>query len=136
MTAFPLQIVSMNRLIFDGEATSVSCRTIHGDLAVLAGHCNYCTAVGMGTASVTFADGSCRRAACIGGMLSVLDGACRLIPTSWEWDDEIDVKRAELSKEKAEEVLNRTDVASKDRALAKARLHRALVRISTAKKTE
>lgn len=134
MAVFPLQIVSMDRLIFDGEAQSVSCRTIHGDLAVLAGHCNYCTAVGMGSATVTFADGTRRKAACIGGMLSVIDGTCRLIPTTWEWDSEIDIKRAEISKEKAEEVLRRTDVAKKDQNLAKARLKRALVRISAAQK--
>lgn len=88
MAVFPLQIVSMDRLIFDGEVQSVTCRTIHGDLAILAGHCNYCTAVGMGKASVTFADGSVRRASCSGGMLSVLDGTCRFIPTTWKWEDE------------------------------------------------
>lgn len=133
MATFPLQIVSMDRLIFDGRAKGISCRTIHGDLAILAGHINYCTAVGMGTASVTFEDGTCRRAACIGGMLSVTDGMCRLIPTTWEWDDEISLKRAEISKRKAEEVLARTDVAKKDHLLAEARLRRAQVRISAAK---
>lgn len=135
MTVFPLQLVSMDRLIFAGKVQRISCRTIHGDLTILAGHCNYCTAVGMGNASVTFADGSCRKAACIGGMLSVIDGSCRLIPATWEWEDEIDVKRAEISRKKAEEILARTDAAKTEQRLAKARLRRALVRISTAKKT-
>ena len=49
MATFHLQIVSMDRLVFDGQVQSVSCRTIHGDLAILARHCNYCTAIGMGT---------------------------------------------------------------------------------------
>ena len=136
MTTFRLQIVSMDRLIFDGQVKSVSCRTIHGDLAILAGHCNYCTAVGMGTAVVTFEDGTERGAACIGGMLSVMDGKCRLIPTTWEWSDEISIKRAEMSKRKAEEVLRRTDVAKKDHLLAEARLRRALVRIGAAEKNK
>jgi len=132
MATFHLQIVSMDRLVFDGQVQSVSCRTIHGDLAILARHCNYCTAVGMGTAHIVLEDGSERHAACIGGMLSVMNGVCRLIPTTWEWKEEIDVKRAEVSKQKAEELLKRTDVSTKDLKLAEARLHRALVRIGTA----
>ena len=45
----------------------VICRTVSGDLAILARHCNYCTALGMGEASVVMEDGSRRTAACIGG---------------------------------------------------------------------
>lgn len=58
MATFHLQIVSMDRLVFDGQVQSVSCRTIHGDLAILARHCNYCTAIGMGTAHIVTEDGS------------------------------------------------------------------------------
>ena len=52
MAAFHLQIVTMDGNVFDGQVQSVSCRTIHGDLAIMARHMNYCTAVGMGTAHV------------------------------------------------------------------------------------
>ena len=94
MAVFHLQIVSMDRLVYDGEVQSISCRTIHGDMAVLANHCNYCTAIGIGKAHIVEADGRERDAACIGGILSVMNGTCRLIPTTWEWSDEIDVRRA------------------------------------------
>ena len=43
-------------------------------MAVLAGHCNFCTALGMGEAYIRLEDGTTRFAACIGGMLSVMDG--------------------------------------------------------------
>ena len=46
MAAFHLQIVTMDGNVFDGQVQSVSCRTIHGDLAIMARHMNYCTAVG------------------------------------------------------------------------------------------
>ena len=131
MATFHLQIVSMDRLVFDGQVQSVSCRTIHGDLAILARHCNYCTAIGMGTAHIV-TDGSKRSAACIGGMLSVMNGVCRLIPTTWEWKEEIDVERARTSKQKAEGIMKQTGLSAKDLKLAEARLHRALVRIGTA----
>ena len=52
MTTFHLQIATMDGNVFDGQVQSVSCRTIHGDLAILARHMNYCTAIGMGTAHV------------------------------------------------------------------------------------
>lgn len=131
-STFHLQIACLDKMIFDGEARSVSCRTIHGDLAILARHINYCTAIGMGEAKVTAADGTVRTAACIGGMLTVMNGACRLMVTTWEWSDEIDVNRAKESKERAEKLLETSGLGEQEYELAQARLHRALVRIGAA----
>ena len=76
MSTFPLRIGTPDGLLFEGEAERVVCRSITGDLAILARHCNFCTALGMGEASVVMADGSRRTAACIGGMISVMNGSC------------------------------------------------------------
>ena len=73
MATFRLQVVSMDGLEYDGEVQQIKLRTIHGDLAILARHMNYVTAIGMGTAKVVMADGTERQAACIGGMLSMMD---------------------------------------------------------------
>lgn len=136
MATFHLQIVTMDGMIFDGQVQSVSCRTIHGDLAILARHMNYCTAIGMGTAHVVMADGTERRAACIGGMLSVMDGECHLIPTTWEWSEDIDLDRAQAAKKRAEECMSKPGIPDKDLKLAEAKLHRALVRIGAVGKRE
>ena len=104
MTTFHLQIATMDGNVFDGQVQSVSCRTIHGDLAILARHMNYCTAIGMGTAHVVLEDGTDRKAACIGGMLTMMNGECRLIPTTWEWSEDIDVARAEKAKKLADKI--------------------------------
>ena len=61
-----------------------------------------------------------------------MNGVCRLIPTTWEWKEEIDVDRARTSKQKAEGIMKQTGLSEKDLKLAEARLHRALVRIGTA----
>ena len=135
-SAFHLQIVSLDGLIFDGQVQSVSCRTIHGDLAVLARHCNYCTAVGMGKARLILEDGTRREAACIGGVRSMMDGECRLISTTWEWSEEIDVERAKRAKEKMEKRLAYPDISEQDYKEAQARLNRALVRIGTGQTPE
>ena len=105
MATFRLQVVSMDGLEYDGEVQRVKLRTIHGDLAILARHMNYVTAIGMGTATVVMEDGTERKAACIGGMLSMMNNHCRLIPTTWEWGEDIDVARAMEAKKRAEEKL-------------------------------
>ena len=85
----------------------------------------------MGTARVTMEDGTVRKAACIGGMLSVLGGAVRVLPTTWEWSEEIDIERAKAAKAKAEERLKDQALDKEARIRAEAKLYRALVRIGT-----
>ncbi|MBQ8054920.1 MAG: ATP synthase F1 subunit epsilon [Lachnospiraceae bacterium] len=133
MATFRLQVVSMDGLEYDGEVQQIKLRTIHGDLAILARHMNYVTAIGMGTAKVVLADGTERQAACIGGMLSMMDNHCRVIPTTWEWDEDIDVARAMDAKKRAEEKLAQSNLDKISRVKAEARLYRALVRINSAK---
>ena len=84
MTPFHLKIVSPDGLLFDGQAEELIVRTTNGDVAILARHINYVAALGMGRA-VVIADGKRRTAACIGGMLSVVDGEVTLVPTTFEW---------------------------------------------------
>ena len=129
---FSLQIVTPDGEACNGQAERVCCRTIDGDVAILARHCDYCTAIGMGEAHVVV-DGQTRRAACMGGMLTVLNGAVRLVATTWEWADQIDAARAEASRARAEETLARQDLDARELELAQARLKRALVRTSVAR---
>ena len=65
--------------VYDGPALSLTCRTICGDVSILARHCDYCTAVGEGRVSVRFADGTKASGSCAGGILAVLGGECRLL---------------------------------------------------------
>ena len=83
MTTFHLTVVTPDGCAFEGQAERVVCRAIDGDLAILAKHGDYCTALGMGEAHIVDAEGSRRRAACMGGMLTGLDGEVRLVATTW-----------------------------------------------------
>lgn len=131
MTPFPLKIVTPDGLVYDGPAEELIVRTANGDAAILARHINYVTPLGMGRA-VVVANGQRRNAACIGGMLSVVNGACTLVPTTFEWADEIDLDRAEKAYRKAEKVLQNEQASDTEIRLAEAKLHRALVRKSVA----
>ena len=127
MNTFPLRIGTPDGLLFEGNVVQVSCRTITGDLAILAGHINYVAPLGMGEAMV-LVDGEKRRAACIGGMVSVVDGKVTLLPTTFEWSQDIDLDRAKASEQRAKSVLENKGASETEIILAKARLKRALVR--------
>ena len=131
MTSFPLKIVTADGLIYDGSAEEVVVRTITGDMAVLARHINCVAPLGMGRATIVV-NGERRYAACIGGLLSVVDGEVNLVPTTFEWAETIDAARAAASQQRAEEVLGKSDASDTDIKLAQARLHRALVRQNVA----
>ncbi|SDB14765.1 MULTISPECIES: ATP synthase F1 subunit epsilon [unclassified Butyrivibrio] len=132
MATYHLQVVSLDGLEYEGEVEKIMLRTVDGDVEILARHTNYCTGIGMGTAHVTLGNGQERRAACIGGMLSVMDGEVRVLPTTWEWSDEIDVERARSAKARAEEALKDAQLTKEARVRAEAKLYRALVRIGSA----
>jgi len=131
MTPFSLKIVTPDGLIFDGQAEELVVRTTSGDLGILAGHINCVAPLGMGRATVIM-DGKRRYAACIGGMVSVVNGEVTLVPTTFEWAESIDAARAEASQERAEKILHKKDASDTELQLAQARLHRALVRKSVA----
>lgn len=131
MTSFPLKIVTPDGLIYDGKAEQLIVRTTNGDVAILARHINYVAPLGMGRA-VVICDGLRRTAACIGGMLSVVDGEVTLVPTTFEWAESIDVERANAAFQKAEKILHDSNASVNDLKLAEAKLRRALVRKSVA----
>lgn len=131
MSTFHLQIVTPDGAFFDGPAERVKVRTINGDVAILDRHIPYVTALGIGEASVTV-DGRTRTAAASGGMLAVTPGHVRVVATTFEWAEDIDLARAQRAKEKAEERIKKAQNA-KDLELAKVKLSRALVRLNVGK---
>ena len=128
---FPLKIVTPDGLIFDGQADKLIVRTTTGDVAILARHIDAVFPLGMGQAVVE-SEGQRRTAACIGGLLSVVAGQVTLVPTTFEWSDQIDANRAEKSLQRAEGVLSKKDASDTELQLAEARLTRALIRKSVA----
>ena len=105
MRSFPLQIVTADGMVFDGQAESISVRAAGGDTA-----------------------------ACIGGMLAVADGKVRLVPTTFEWAEDIDLARALHAKEYAEAYLNSHsgETDSREYRHFEAKHKRSLIRIDVA----
>lgn len=132
MTAFPLKIVTPDGLVFDGQAEELIVRTVSGDMGILAGHIDCVAPLGMGRATV-LSNGQRRYGACIGGMVSVVKGHVTLVPTTFEWAEEIDLQRANAAADRAKKVIDDKGSSDVDIRMAQARLKRALVRSSVAK---
>ena len=131
MMPFKLKIVTADGLFFDGEAEQLIVRTATGDIGIMARHMNYVAPLGMGRA-VVITGGERRTAACIGGMVTVMNGEVTLVPTTFEWAEDIDVARAEASYAKASKIVEE-NASETDVKLAKAKLSRAMVRKGVAK---
>ena len=131
MKDFPLKIVTPYGLVYDGNAQELIVRTTSGDLGILADHLNCVAPLGMGRATVII-DGHKRYGACIGGMVTVMNGLVTLVPTTFEWADDIDTERAERSQQRAEAILKTKGISDTEVKLAEARMKRALVRKSVA----
>ena len=129
MTTFHLRISTPDGMIFDNDVISLKARMIDGDVGILANHSDYVSAVGEGEAAIRLKDGTVRKAACIGGMLSVFNNDAHLIATTFEWADDIDLERAKQAKERAEQRLREAKEDKQEVLLAEAKLRRALVRI-------
>ncbi|MBR6787917.1 MAG: ATP synthase F1 subunit epsilon [Clostridia bacterium] len=129
MATFHLQIVTPDRKAYDAQAERIILRTVTGDVCILSRHIDYVAPLGIGEARVTDEKGNMRRAACAGGMVSVANNVVRVMATTFEWEDEIDLERARAAQEKAQQKLlqmNRDDVKY---VVMEAKLKRALNRI-------
>lgn len=131
MTPFSLKIVTPDGEKYNGQAEELVVRTTTGDMGILAGHINAVAPLGMGECLVVV-NGERRYAACIGGMVSVMNGVVTLVPTTFEWSEDIDIARAKQSESKAQAVLKDKTSSQMDIRVAQARLRRALVRQSAA----
>jgi len=131
MTSFPLKIVTPDGMEFEGTAEEVIVRTTSGDLGILAGHIDCVAPLSMGMATMII-NGQKRYASCIGGILSVSKGKVTLVPTTFEWADEIDLERADRAIDRARAILADKSASGTDLVVAEAKLKRALVRKSVA----
>ena len=130
MKTFNLQIATPDGIRFDGEAESLLVKCEAGDVEIMAGHADLFASLGIGRAGIKTAEGE-RLASCAGGFITVSGGEAKMIATTFEFADEIDIDRALAAKAGAEEAIktSRDDLALEK---AKLKLSRALNRIKVA----
>ena len=130
MKEFHLQIVTPDGLAFDGNAESLLVRTFSGDVEILAMHADLFSSMAIGRVRIK-TDGKILFGSSSGGFLSVESGEVKLICTTFEFKDDIDLARAKAAKEKAEAMLKNAKT-DEEIEIAKAKLSRAHSRINVA----
>ena len=132
MKEYSLEIITPDGPFFDGKVESLVARTSGGDVCILAGHIDYLTTIEYGNVKIKTKDAE-RYASIMGGFLSVSDGNAKIIATTAEFAEDIDVARAEKAKLRAEERL-KNKASENEVLLAEMKLKRALNRLSVSKK--
>ena len=130
MKRFHLEIATPDGMCYDGEAESVTVKTDDGDIEILASHADLLASLATGRARILL-DGKPRYASHSGGFISVTKEGVKIAAITFEFSDEIDAKRAEAARERAEAKISSAKNA-KDIELANAKLQRALNRINVA----
>lgn len=87
MNSFHLTVSSPDGELFGGEATFLSLRGVEGELAIMAGHIPFVTAVADGDCTIETADGTVRGAHLSDGLLTVAADAVTLLSGSFVLDE-------------------------------------------------
>lgn len=122
-----VELVSIERALWSGEATAVNARTVEGDIGVLPGHELMIAALAPGYVVRINRDGEePLRVAVHGGFLAVREGTVSVLAEMAEQADEIDVARARDALQRAEQELagdedSEVALAARDRARARLR---------------
>jgi F-type H+-transporting ATPase subunit epsilon len=102
MAELQVELVSVERQVWSGEATQVNARTTEGEIGILPGHATLLGQLAEGfTVTVRQTGGSDVVAAVHGGFLSVTDKGVTILAERAELADEIDQARAQSSLETA-----------------------------------
>ncbi len=128
MSIFPLQIITPDKVFFDGAVQRLVVRTTEGDVGILAKHEKYVAALPSGPVKLTLEDGSVRIAALSGGALKVSPDRTAILANAVEWAEEIDVDWAKRSEEDARRKVEQSKT-QQEQIAAEAKLKRALNRL-------
>jgi F-type H+-transporting ATPase subunit epsilon len=136
---FKLEIITPERLFYDGDAELVIVRTMDGDEGFMAGHSWACKLLGVGEIWIQEAgQKDFKIAAGAQGFIDVKDDIMIFVDAA-EWPGDIDTSRAKDEKERAEEILNNrkssalADDEDEEYKQAQVSLNKALNRMKVAR---
>ena len=127
---FELEIITPDRVFFKGQASMIEFNTTEGEIGVYKDHIPLTVIIKPGVLTITSEEK--KTAALHSGFATILQDKVTILAEVIEWDDEIDLNRAQAAKERAEERL-RKNQENIDMARAEAALLRALARINAKK---
>ena len=136
MNTFKLKIIASNKVFFDGMCESVTVPYFDGGgQCFLAHHVNTVMPVDVGEMIIKTADGEAISAFVSNGFIEFLNNEAKIVCVSAELPDEIDKRRAEEARFRAEEEL-RQKQSQYEYNTTKANLSRAMERIKVKNRHE
>ena len=132
MTPFNLKIITPEKTFFNGTTTQMIAKTTTGNVGILHGHVPYVANLVSSPMKIEVG-GTLKEAAVSGGFIKVSPEDVIVVTNAIEWAEEIDVARAERSKQNAEERMKRNE-SQKEFDRAEKKLRRALNRLMVAGK--
>jgi len=129
---FELEIVATDRIFYKGECEHLVITAIDGLLGILPGHEPLVTALPSGELKY-MVDGKWRYAAISDGFIQVMPDKSVILADSCELPEEIDIKRAEEARQRAEERL-RQKQSIQEYYQTQAALNRAMNRLKVSQK--
>lgn len=128
---FHLEVISPERVFYDGDVEMVELTTIEGDIGVYANHIPLTTIVAPGIMTITENGGQTKEAAVLEGFMEITQDKVTILAQSCEWPDEIDLNRAKEAKERAERRIKSND-ENINLSRAELALKKSIVRIGLA----
>jgi F-type H+-transporting ATPase subunit epsilon len=117
-----VELVSVERALWSGEATAVFARTTEGELGILPGHIPLLGALEPGwVVRIDRADEDELRVAVHGGFLSVREDGVSVLAEMAEPAGDIDVSRARAALDRAQKDDSPAGVEARNRAMARLR---------------
>lgn len=123
---FEVQIITPERVFYQGQAGMVELTTVEGDMGVYPNHIPLTAVIAPGIVTITEADEK-KKCAVHAGFVEILPDKVTILAEVAEWPDEIDVNRARQAEDRARERLAAKDT-NLDVMRAELALKRALVR--------
>ena len=124
---FELSIMTPERQFFSGQVEALTVTGIDGQMTVLAGHAPMVVSLDIGEISIK-QDGTWRQAVNTEGFSEVLGDSVVMFVQACEWPEDIDVRRAEEAKHRAEERIRQRQSILESQT-SKIALARAMVRL-------
>lgn len=124
---FELSIMTPERQFFSGQVEALTITGIDGQMTVLAGHAPMVASLAVGEISIK-QDGVWREAVNSEGFMEVLQDSVVVFVQACEWPEDIDMRRAEEAKHRAEERIRQRQSIWENKS-SKIALARAMVRL-------
>ena len=129
MAGFALEIVTPEKTVYSGQVNSLQAPGVEGSFGIMAGHMPLLTSLQIGALSFAEEGGGEARMAVSGGFAEVGRERVTILAETAERAEEIDVERAQSSRQRAEERLEDRQKTGVDVVRAQVALSRALNRL-------